>query len=235
MDSSAEPGDSRQLPVEVLARRQRLPRKMAPVTLTGALVRLAPLDLARDVAMLHARTNGQPASLGDRRIGAYDADVLVWRYLFSGPFADADALRAWLQEQVEAPNGCCLCAFDGATNSPIGVVNFMNNAPEHLKVELGGIWYSPLAQRTGANTEATYLMLEHAFTLGYRRVEWKCDALNARSRRAALRMGFRFEGIQDAHFIIKDRNRDTAWFRILDHEWPAVKTHLEGLLGGNRC
>jgi RimJ/RimL family protein N-acetyltransferase len=102
--------------------------------------------------------------------------------------------------------------------------------PEHLKVELGSIWYSPLAQRTGANTEATYLMLRHAFGLGYRRVEWKCDALNERSRRAALRMGFAFEGVQEYHYIVKGRNRDTAWFRILDREWPTVKILLERLL-----
>ena len=102
--------------------------------------------------------------------------------------------------------------------------------PAHLRIELGSIWYSPLAQRTGANTEATYLMLGHAFDLGYRRVECKCDTLNQRSRNAALRMGFTFEGIQEAHYIVKGRNRDTAWFRILDHEWPAVKVRLEGLL-----
>ena len=106
----------------------------------------------------------------------------------------------------------------------------MSNLPEHLKIELGSIWYSPLIQRTPANTEATYLMLSHAFDLGYRRLEWKCNALNERSRRAALRMGFQFEGIQDSHFIIKNRNRDTAWFRILDREWLDVKTHLEDLL-----
>ena len=73
-------------------------------------------------------------------------------------------------------------------------------------------------------------MLRHAFGLGYRRLEWKCDARNERSRRAALRLGFRFEGIQEAHYIVKNRNRDTAWFRILDHEWPAVQRHLEQLL-----
>jgi RimJ/RimL family protein N-acetyltransferase len=112
----------------------------------------------------------------------------------------------------------------------VGVTNYMNNFPQHLKVELGSIWYSPIVQRTHANTEATYLMLKHAFELGYRRLEWKCDALNERSRRAALRMGFQFEGIQDSHFIIKDRNRDTAWFRILDREWGDVKSHLEKLL-----
>ncbi len=218
------------LPADVLARRGQLLRKPAPVTLTGSLVRLAPLDLDRDVAALHTITNGQPAALGSRSVAVYDADSLVWRYLFAGPFAQAADLATWLRELVEASNGLCLCVFDLATGRPVGVTNFMNNVPEHLKVELGGIWYSPLAQRTGANTEATYLMLRHAFGLGYRRVEWKCDALNARSRHAALRMGFRFEGIQDAHYIIKGRNRDTAWFRILDHEWPAVRVHLETLL-----
>ena len=220
------------LPADVLARRQQLPLKVAPVTLSGTLVRLVPLDVDRDAALLHARSNGQPATLGGRSIAAYDADSLVWRYLFSGPFATVEELAGSLRVQVEAPNGLCLCVFDRATDSPIGVVNFMNNVPEHLKVELGGIWYTPLAQRTGANAEATYLMLRHAFSLGYRRVEWKCDALNARSRHAAERMGFRFEGIQDAHFLIKERNRDTAWFRILNHEWPAVQAHLERLLAG---
>ena len=108
----------------------------------------------------------------------------------------------------------------------------MSNEPAHLKIELGNIWYSPLVQGTGANREATYLMLRHAFRLGYRRVEWKCDALNSRSRHTATRMGFTFEGIQDAHFIVKGRNRDTAWYRILDHEWPDVKARLEAMMRG---
>jgi RimJ/RimL family protein N-acetyltransferase len=114
------------------------------------------------------------------------------------------------------------------------MTNFMSNSPEHLKIELGGIWYSPIVQRTAANTEATYLMLNHAFGLGYRRVEWKCNALNERSRRAALRMGFQFEGIQESHMIMKGRNRDTAWFRILVHEWSAVEAHLRALLYLNK-
>ena len=215
---------------EVLARRARLPLRVAPVTLVGSLVRLAPLDLDRDVVALHAVSNGQPATLGDRQVGAYDAETLIWRYMAGGPFGRAEDLAAWLRGQVEAPNGLCLCVFDAPTGRPIGVANFMSNVPEHLKVELGNIWYSPLAQRTAANMEATYLMLRHAFELGYRRVEWKCDALNDRSRRAALRMGFLFEGIQEYHYIVKDRNRDTAWFRILDREWPAVTSLLERLL-----
>ncbi|MBA2450526.1 MAG: GNAT family N-acetyltransferase [Chloroflexi bacterium] len=226
----AEPGRGAKLDDEVLARRARLPLRVAPVTLVGSLVRLAPLDLERDVHALHAVSNGQPATLGDRQVGAYDAESVIWRYMAGGPFGRAEELAAWLQAQVDAPNGLCLCVFDAPTGRPIGVATFMSNVPEHLKVELGSIWYSPLAQRMGANTEATYLMLRHAFELGYRRVEWKCDALNQRSRRAALRMGFTCEGIQECHYIVKGRNRDTAWFRILDREWPAVKGLLERLL-----
>jgi RimJ/RimL family protein N-acetyltransferase len=215
---------------DVLARRGRLPLRIAPVTLVGSSVRLAPLDLERDVEALHAVSNGQPAGLGDRHVEAYDADAVIWRYMSGGPFDRAEDLATWLRPQVEAASGLCLGVFDAPTGRPIGVATFMSNVPQHLKVELGSIWYSPLAQRTGANTEATYLMLRHAFGLGYRRVEWKCDTLNERSRRAALRMGFTFEGIQEHHYIIKGRNRDTAWFRVLDHEWPAVKSHLEQLL-----
>ena len=110
---------------------------------------------------------------------------------------------------------------DRATGAPIGVANLIANQPSHLKIELGSIWYGPIAQRTGASREATQLLLAHVFGLGYRRAEWKCDALNEPSRRAALSYGFTFEGIQDAHYIIKGRNRDTAWYRMLDHEWSA--------------
>ncbi len=214
------------LSAEILARRAALPVKFAPVTLTGAFVRLEPLDLDRDVDALHAVSNGQPAQLGDREIPAYDAEAMIWRYMPVGPFANTDALRDSLRAQVTAPNGLCLCVFDQTTGRQVGAVNFMANMPEHLKVELGSIWYSPLVQRTKASLETTFLMLGHAFDLGYRRVEWKCDAFNERSRRSALRMGFQFEGIQEAHYIVKGRNRDTAWFRILDHEWPSVKARL---------
>jgi RimJ/RimL family protein N-acetyltransferase len=218
------------LPPEVVARRDALPLKPDPVVLTGAHVALRPLDLERDVAALHAVSNGQPARLGDRSVEAYDPEMIVWRYMGAGPFASADELGRVLRAQVEAPNGLCLCVHDRATDRPVGVVTYMNNFPEHLKVELGNIWYSPLVQRSKANVESTHLLLGHAFDLGYRRVEWKCDSLNERSRRSALRMGFRFEGIQEAHFIVKGRNRDTAWFRILDREWPEVRARLERMI-----
>lgn len=219
------------LPDEVLARRDALPVRFAPVTLTGEHVTLQPLDIERDAAALYAVSDGRPATLGERSIDAYDADALIWRYLAIGPFTELDSYRAYLQTLVDMPDGLCMCVFDAATGQQVGVTTFMSNVPSQLKIELGNIWYSPLVQRTPANTEATYLMLKHTFGLGYRRLEWKCNALNERSRRAAQRMGFQFEGVQEAHMIVKNRNRDTAWFRILDEEWPAVQTQLDGMLG----
>jgi len=218
------------LPADVLAAIPHLPTKPDPVTLTGSYIRLEPTVLERDLEPLYAVSHGQPLTLRERSFDAYDADQLIWRYLFAGPFPTLEAFAAYLRPQVEAVNGLCYTVFDIPTDRQVGVINYMNNFPEHLKIELGNIWYSPIVQRTHANTEATYLTLKHAFELGYRRLEWKCNALNERSRRAALRMGFRFEGIQEFHMIVKGHNRDTAWFRILDHEWPDVGRHLEGLL-----
>jgi RimJ/RimL family protein N-acetyltransferase len=218
------------LPDEQLALRDTLPRKPAPVTLEGKRVRLLPLDLERDTLPLFEVKNGSSITLGARHIDAYDADELIWRWMFGGPFANADEFRAYLRAISDPPDALAMTVFDQATGWQIGVATFMSNVPAHLKIELGSISYSPIAQRTGANTEATYLMAKHCFDLGYRRLEWKCNALNQRSRAAALRMGFQFEGIQEAHMVVKGRNRDTAWFRILDHEWEGVKWHLEGLL-----
>jgi len=219
------------LPDDVLARRTQLPLKPAPVIFDNArYMRMEPLDLSQHLDALYAVSNGDALNIGTREVEAYDPDERIWRYMSGGPFASAEALGAWLRPQVDAANGLALCVIDLTTQVPVGVANFMANMPEHLKIELGSIWYSPLVQRTNINTEATYRMLAHAFYLGYRRVEWKCDALNERSRRAALRMGFKFEGIQEAHYIIKGRNRDTAWFRVLDHEWPTVKERLEIML-----
>ena len=217
-----------ELPAEVLARRERLPLKPAAVTLTGELVALRPLDLDVDTDALHAASSGAPFQLAGRAVAAYDPDELVWRWMSGGPFADAAALRGWLAHQVEAPDGLPLTVSFAGT--PIGVANFLANQPQHLKIELGSIWYGPIAQRTGVSAEVTYLLLQHAFALGYRRVEWKCDAHNQRSRRAAISYGFAFEGVQDAHYIVKRRNRDTAWFRMLDIEWPSFGERLRGLV-----
>jgi RimJ/RimL family protein N-acetyltransferase len=218
------------LPPEVLRRATELPLKPAAVSLDGKFIRLVPLDLDRDVEPLFVRSNGSEIRLGDRHVPPYDADSAIWQHMFAGPFASAAEFGAFLHSQVQAENGLCLCVFDRATEQQIGVCNYMTNVPAHLKIELGSIWYSPVAQRTNANLEATYLMLRHAFELGYRRVEWKCDANNERSRKSALRMGFTFEGVHQHHMIVKGKNRDTAWFRILDTEWPDVRDQLEQLL-----
>jgi RimJ/RimL family protein N-acetyltransferase len=215
---------------DVLERRLTLPRRPEAVTLEGRIVKLVPLGLERDLDGLYAASDGQPNSWRERRADSYDPDAAIWRYMPVGPFRDPAGLAGYLRTLLSAPDGLCLCVTDAGTGQQLGVVNYQANFPEHLKIELGGIWYSPVAQRTGANTEATYLMLEHAFGLGYRRVEWKCDALNERSRRAAEQLGFSFEGIQDAHYIVKGRSRDTAWFRMLDHEWPAVRERLQTMM-----
>lgn len=189
----------------MLARRAQLPRKPAAVVLTGTIVELRPLDLDADVEELHAISSGA------------DASERVWKFMSGGPFADASALRAWLATQDAADDGRPFTVW--MQGRRVGVANLMANQPQHLKIELGSIWYGPSAQRTGASREATALLLAHVFGLGYRRAEWKCNALNEASRRAALSYGFSFEGIQEAHYIIKDANRDTAWYRMLAHEW----------------
>jgi RimJ/RimL family protein N-acetyltransferase len=214
-----------ELPAEVLARRSQLPRKPAPVTLTGKLVELRPLDLDADSDALHAASSGAPFRVGSRATEAYDPDHKVWRYMSGGPFDAAAALRAWLAAQVDAEDGLPFAVLVGGT--PVGVASYLANQPAHLRIELGSIWYSPVAQGSGVSAETTYLLLQHAFGLGYRRLEWKCDALNQRSRRAALAYGFSFEGIQDAHYIVKRKNRDTAWFRMLDIEWPGLADRLK--------
>ncbi|HEX5058844.1 MAG TPA: GNAT family protein [Kofleriaceae bacterium] len=198
------------LPAEVLARRADLPKKPAAITLTGTLVTVRPLDLDADVDELHAVSSG------------VDCDARVWRYMSGGPFASAAELRAWLAHQDAADDGRPFTVW--MRGQRVGVANLIANQPQHLKIELGSIWYAPHAQRTGASREVTALLLAHVFGLGYRRAEWKCDALNEPSRRAALSYGFTFEGIQDAHYIIKDHNRDTAWYRMLDHEWRARRS-----------
>jgi RimJ/RimL family protein N-acetyltransferase len=141
-----------------------------------------------------------------------------------GPFADVEAMRAWLVSIATSEDPLFFAVVDLERDTPVGMASFLNVDAAMRRVELGHIWYGPAAQRTRANTEAAALMLAHAFgDLGYRRVEWKCDALNERSRTAALRLGFTFEGIFRRHMIVKGRNRDTAWFSMLDTEWPNVR------------
>ncbi len=179
----------------------------------GRTVRLDRLDAARDIGPLFEATHGE------------DADPGQWTYMAYGPFESADAMRAVMARLVDgSQDPQWWLVREVASDAPVGMAAFMNMVPAHRRLELGHIWYVPAAQRTAVNTETIYLMLRESFDrLGYRRVEWKCDALNARSRQAALRLGFRFEGIFRQHCIVKGRNRDTAWFAMLDTDWPRIR------------
>lgn len=184
-----------------------------PQRFDGRFITLTPLDVAADVAELFAISHSD------------ETTRKLWRYMPRGPFVDAQDQAAFLSEWQATPNVIAFTVRDAAAQHCLGSISLMSIRPEHGVAELGNIWYAPAAQRTKTNTEACYLLLRHCFEeLGYRRMEWKCDARNEPSRNAALRLGFTFEGIFRQHMIIKGENRDTAWFAMLDHEWPQIAT-----------
>jgi RimJ/RimL family protein N-acetyltransferase len=159
-----------------------------------------------------------------------DAPTL-WDYLAYGPFPNQQAFTEWLRERAVLDDPLSYAVVDRESGAARGVVTFMRITPEHGVIEIGHIWFASALQRTRQATEAIYLLARHAFDdLGYRRFEWKCDSLNQPSRRAAERFGFVFEGVFRQHMLIKDRNRDTAWFSILDGEWPLVRAAFEAWL-----
>ena len=164
--------------------------------------------------------------------GSAAAEAL-WTYLPYGPFEDAKAMRSWLASLSGSDDPLFFAVV--RNGAPMGMTSFLNIDTGMRRLELGHIWYGPAAQRTEANTEAAFLMLGWAFDAGYRRAEWKCDALNARSRAAAERLGFTHEGIFRSHMIVKGRNRDTAWFSIVDDEWPSIRERLRGWLDLHRA
>ena len=188
----------------------------------GRRVALSPLR--RELAA--GRVEGLVGELYSASHGDPESESL-WTYMAYGPFADREAMLAWMEHCAASSDPLFLVVRDKQSRTAVGMASFLNVKPEMRCLELGHIWYVPGAQGTGVNTEATYLMLREAFELGYRRVEWKCDSLNQRSRRAALRLGFTFEGVFRQHMITKGRNRDTAWFAMLDGEWPSAKQRLE--------
>jgi RimJ/RimL family protein N-acetyltransferase len=188
----------------------------------GHYVRLAPVEASADAGELYA--------------GAHvDEDTeQLWTYMPYGPFADAAAMESWLHGCAESDDPLLLTVHGVDSGQRVGMVSYLNFVAAMRTIELGHIWYHPGAQRGRANTEAVYLMLREAFEVQrIRRAEWKCNALNARSRAAALRLGFSFEGIFRQHLIVKGRNRDSAWFAMLDGDWPEARANLERWLYGN--
>ncbi len=169
------------------------------------------------------------AKHGDDLVAAFMAsDPASWAYLFIGPFENDAAIRNWLTEAAVSKDYVYIAIVDRRTGRAAGLCAYMRIDPGNGSIEIGNIHYSDALKRTQATTEAMFLLMRHVFDdLGYRRYEWKCDALNEPSRRAALRLGFTFEGIFRQHMIVKGHSRDTAWFSIVDSEWPALKMAYE--------
>ncbi len=181
----------------------------ARATVEGRTCRVEPLDPTRHGDDLFA-ANAQD------RAGA------LWRYMSYGPFEDPAAYRIWLEAASATADPQFYAVVDAATGRAAGVASLMRIDPANGAIEVGHICFSPLLQRRVAATEAMALLMGRAFGLGYRRYEWKCNALNAASRRAAQRLGFSFEGVFRQATVSKGRNRDTAWYAVIDGEWPAL-------------
>jgi RimJ/RimL family protein N-acetyltransferase len=178
----------------------------------GSRILVRPVESARDAGPLYAVSHpptGDPA---------------IWTYLPDGPYDSTEHLREMLEWAEGSDDPLYFTLEKLPEERPLGVASYLRITPEFGVIEIGHIWFGPALQRTAAATEAIYLMARHVLDdLGYRRLEWKCNALNAASRRAAERFGFSFEGVFRNHQVLKGRNRDTAWYAITDAEWPAIR------------
>jgi RimJ/RimL family protein N-acetyltransferase len=178
--------------------------------IAGRYCRLEPLDPAR-----HAQALFDADSM--------DADGRTWTYLPYGPFRDFATYRHWLESYGLRDDPLFFTIINQADGLPAGLASYLRITPAAGSIEVGHLHFSPALQRTMAATEAMYLMMKTAFELGYRRYEWKCDALNAASRAAAQRLGLSFEGVFRQATVYKGRSRDTAWYAAIDAEWPALR------------
>jgi RimJ/RimL family protein N-acetyltransferase len=192
------------------------PRPRPPRTaMEGRLCRVEPIDIDRHAADLHA------ANLED-------TEGRNWTYLAYGPIERLEDYRDWMRTTCLGDDPLFHAVVDRKTGRALGVASYLRIDPAPGVIEVGHINYAPPLQRTVAATEAMFLMMRRVFDeLGYRRYEWKCDALNAPSRAAALRLGFQFEGIFRQATVYKARNRDTAWYAIIDRDWPVLKSRYE--------
>jgi len=157
-----------------------------------------------------------------------DKTGTLWTYMPTGPFDTEADYSAWVEDAYKSKDPLFFTIIDRETRRPVGVASFLRIQPENGVVEVGFITFSPALQRTPMATEAMYLMMKRVFSeLGYRRYEWKCDALNAPSRKAAARLGFQYDGLFQQALVYKGRNRDTAWFSVLDGDWPDIQKAFE--------
>jgi RimJ/RimL family protein N-acetyltransferase len=195
------------------------PPSQAPMRdpIEGRWTLLRPVDPASDGAALFAASHR-----------AKDEAETLWRYMPYGPFADESAFRTWLDGAAASTDPLFYAIVDRASGKPIGMASYLNIHPNNGSIEIGHIWFGTAVQRSRVTTESLYLMMRHAMDgLKYRRLEWKCNALNDPSRRAARRLGFRYEGIFYKHLVVKGHNRDTAWYSILDDEWAPIRAAFE--------
>lgn len=183
------------------------PLPAGPAVMEGRFVRLERLDPALHAADLHAANSVSDA---------------IWDYLPYGPFDSPGAYRAWAEDMADRPDPFFYALRDRASGRAAGVASFLRVSPAAGSIEVGHIALAPVLQRSPAATEAMALMMGWAFSAGYRRYEWKCDALNRPSRRAAERLGLSYEGTFRQAAVVKGRNRDTAWFAAIDAEWPRL-------------
>lgn len=188
----------------------QIPPVPPPEQLTGQRVVLSPLDPVQGPALYRA----------------IEAAPELWLYMGGGPFAEEAAFQSWLEASARAPDPQ-FYAIRKSDGDWCGMASLMRITPKDGVIEVGNILYAPELQGSPAATEAMLLLAERAFSLGYRRYEWKCNAFNRSSRRAAQRLGFSYEGTFRQHMVIKGKSRDTAWFSILDHEWPALRAAYE--------
>lgn len=190
--------------------------------LAGRFVRLEPLDPGRHGDDLWLALQGP------------GCDPALWDYLPYGPFASREPFDAWLAGNAQSPDPLFFSVIDLASGRAVGLLSYLRIAPKDGCIEIGHIAFGQAMQRTPGSTEAVWLLARHAFDdLGYRRLEWKCNALNARSLRAAVRLGFVHEGLFRQHMLVKGQNRDTAWFAIIDGEWPARREAFERWLASD--
>ncbi|MFJ6793647.1 GNAT family N-acetyltransferase [Streptomyces sp. NPDC091268] len=188
------------------------------VTLRGDRCRLEPLNADRHAADLYAAYSSGP-------------DHRDWTYMAAGPFEDEAAYRRHAEAAAAGSDPRHYAVIDLGRERAVGTLSLMRQTPVHGVVEVGNVMFSPLMKRSPISTEAQYLAMRYAFDdLGYRRYEWKCDSLNAPSRRTAERLGFTFEGVFRQAVVYKGRNRDTAWYSVLDTQWPAVERALRSWL-----
>ncbi|SPF81175.1 GNAT family N-acetyltransferase [Pseudoprimorskyibacter insulae] len=188
------------------------PPRPEPMVLKGRYCHLEPLRADAHAAMLFNAFNGHD---------------WLWDYMPQGPFHSAAQYHRWVKETEAQSNDLFFAIREHAGKPALGVASLMRIFPADGTIELGNICISPALQRTRATTEAFYKLMEWCFNAGYRRFEWKCNALNMPSRRAAQRLGLSYEGVFRQALVIKGRNRDTAWFAAIDSDWPALKSAFE--------